>query len=52
VFLIDLTREISMKKMMHLLLATLLLLGAASTMSLADGGAPRPMCSPGNCPDK
>jgi hypothetical protein len=51
-FLIDLTRGIFMKKMIHLLLATLLLLGAVSTSSFADGGAPRPMCSPGNCPQK
>ena len=38
-----------MKKMIHLLLLTLLLLGAMSTSSLADGGSPPPMCSPGNC---
>jgi hypothetical protein len=41
-----------MKKMIHLLLATLLLLGAVSTSSFADGGAKPPMCSPGNCPGK
>ncbi len=41
-----------MKKMMHLLIAALVLLGAASTVSLADGGAPTPMCSPGHCPGK
>jgi len=35
-----------MKKMIHLLLLTLLLLGAMSTSSLADGGSPPPMCSP------
>ena len=39
-----------MKKLIHLMLATLLLLGAVSTTSFADGGAPRPVCSPGNCP--
>jgi hypothetical protein len=38
-----------MKKIVHLVLATLLLLGAVSTTSLADGGAPRPTCSPNAC---
>lgn len=41
-----------MKKMVHLLFVALLLLGAASTSSFADGGARPPMCSPGNCPGK
>jgi hypothetical protein len=41
-----------MKKMSHLLLLTLLLLGAMSTPSLADGGSPPPMCSPSYCPGK
>jgi hypothetical protein len=41
-----------MKKMVRLILATLLVLGAVSTVSFADGGAPAPMCSPKNCPGK
>jgi hypothetical protein len=41
-----------MKKMVRLMLATLVLLGAVSTSSFAAGGAPTPMCSPGNCPGK
>ncbi len=36
-----------MKTVVRLMLATLLLLGAMSTSSLAEGGAPTPMCSPG-----
>ena len=38
-----------MKTVIRLMLATLLLLGAMSTSSLAEGGAPTPMCSPGHC---
>jgi hypothetical protein len=38
-----------MKKMVRLILATVMLLGAVSTVSFADGGAPPPMCSPKNC---
>jgi hypothetical protein len=41
-----------MKKMVHLMLVTLLLLGAVSTSSFADGGAPTPMCAPGHCPGR
>lgn len=41
-----------MKNIARLLLATLVLLGAMSTASFADGGAPTPMCSPGHCPGK
>jgi hypothetical protein len=36
-----------MKKIVRLMLATPVLLGAISTASFADGGAPPPMCSPG-----
>ena len=39
-----------MKNIARLLLVTLVLLGAMSTVSLADGGAPPPMCSPSHCP--
>jgi hypothetical protein len=38
-----------MKKMIRLMLATLVLLSAVSISSFADGGAPTPMCSPGHC---
>jgi hypothetical protein len=38
-----------MKKIMRLMLAALVLLGAVSTSSFAAGGAPMPNCSPGNC---
>ncbi len=41
-----------MKKFIRLVLATLLLVGAVSTASLADGGSPMPTCSPGNCGPK
>jgi hypothetical protein len=41
-----------MKNIARLMLATLVLLGAMSTASFADGGAPAPMCSPGHCPGK
>ena len=33
-----------MKKIVRFLLATLLLLGTVSTVSLADGGSPMPPC--------
>jgi len=46
------TREFLMKKMVHLVLFTLVLLGAVSTSSFAEGGAPTPMCSPSKCPGK
>ena len=39
-----------MKRVANLFLAGLLLLGAFSTVSFADGGAPAPMCGPANCP--
>jgi hypothetical protein len=39
-----------MKKMLRLLIALTILVGAASTTSLADGGAPFPTCSPWHCP--
>lgn len=39
-----------MKKFVRLLVVTLLLTFAMSTASFADGGAPTPLCSPGNCP--
>ena len=39
-----------MKKIARLLLITLVLVGAVSTASLADGGAPPAMCHPANCP--
>ena len=39
-----------MKNIVRLLIAALLLVGAASTASLADGGAPPAMCHPANCP--
>jgi len=38
-----------MKKFARLIVVTLLLTFAMSTASLADGGAPAPKCSPGNC---
>jgi len=41
-----------MKNVVRLILATLLVLGAVSTVSFADGGAPAPMCSPARCPGK
>jgi hypothetical protein len=37
------------KKIMRLLIAVMLLIGAVSTSSLADGGSPFPTCSPGQC---
>jgi hypothetical protein len=40
------------KNIVRLVLATLLLLGAVSTASFADGGAPAPMCAPKNCTGK
>jgi len=36
------------KRIVRLLIAVLLVVGAAST-SLADGGSPFPTCSPGQC---
>jgi len=39
-----------MKKFARLIFVTLLLTFAMSTASLADGGSPTPLCSPGNCP--
>jgi hypothetical protein len=39
-----------MKKSIRLVLAVLLLTGAISTASFADGGSPMPTCSPGHCP--
>ena len=41
-----------MKKVVRLVLAALLLVGAVSTASFADGGAPAPMCSPSHCPPR
>ncbi len=38
-----------MKKAVRLLVVALLLTFAMSTASLADGGAPAPMCTPGDC---
>lgn len=38
-----------MKKIVRLLVVTVLLTFAMSTASLADGGSPMPTCSPGNC---
>jgi len=38
-----------MKTFARLIVVTLLLTFATSTVSLADGGAPTPKCSPGNC---
>ena len=38
-----------MKKIVRLLIAVMLLIGAVSTTSLADGGSPLPTCSPGHC---
>jgi hypothetical protein len=46
------TREFLMKKMVHLVLFTLVLLGGISSSSFAEGGAPPPMCSPSHCPGK
>jgi len=37
------------KKIVRLLIAVMLLIGAVSTTSLADGGSPLPTCSPGHC---
>jgi hypothetical protein len=45
-------RRFLMKNVIRLVLATVLLLGAMSTSSLADGGAPMPLCSPGHCGGK
>ena len=42
-------RRFLMKKMVRLMLATLVLLSAVSISSFADGGAPPPMCAPGHC---
>ena len=39
-----------MKKIVRLIVATVLLTFAMSTASLADGGAPVPTCSPSYCP--
>jgi len=39
-----------MKTIARLLVAVVLLTFAMSTASLADGGAPMPLCSPGHCP--
>ena len=39
-----------MKRIVRLLIAVLLVVGAAST-SLADGGSPFPTCAPGKCPN-
>jgi hypothetical protein len=41
-----------MKKMVRLMVVTLVLLSAVSISSFADGGAPTPMCSPGHCGGK
>lgn len=41
-----------MKKIVRLLVVTLLLTFAMSTASLADGGAPTPLCVPGGCPSQ
>lgn len=41
-----------MKKIVRLMVVTLVLLSAASISSFADGGAPTPMCSPGHCGGK
>jgi hypothetical protein len=38
-----------MKNIVRLLIAALLLVGAASTASFADGGAPPAMCYPSDC---
>ena len=40
----------TVKKIVRLLIAVMLLLGAVSTTSFADGGSPLPTCSPGHCP--
>jgi hypothetical protein len=39
-----------MKMLVRFVIATLLLVGAVSTVSFADGGSPPPMCSPAKCP--
>ena len=39
-----------MKKIVRLIVATVLLTFAMSTASLADGGSPVPTCSPNFCP--
>ena len=41
-----------MKKIVRLLAIGVLLTLALSSASLADGGAPPPMCTPGNCPPR
>jgi hypothetical protein len=38
-----------MKIIARLFVLTLILTFAMSTVSLADGGSPPPMCSPGHC---
>jgi len=38
-----------MKMIVRLFVAITVLTFAMSTASLADGGSPPPMCSPGNC---
>lgn len=45
-------RRFLMKSVIRLVLVTMMLLGAMSTSSLADGGAPMPLCSPGHCGGK
>src|ERR1700730_13537901 len=40
----------TVKKIVRLLIAVMLLIGAVSTTSFADGGSPLPTCSPGHCP--
>jgi hypothetical protein len=37
------------KKIVRLLIAVMLLVGAVSTTSFADGGSPFPTCSPSKC---
>jgi len=39
-----------MKKIAGLIITVLVLVGTLSTPSLADGGAPMPMCLPWDCP--
>jgi hypothetical protein len=38
-----------MKKLLGLAITTLVLVGTLSTPSLADGGAPFPLCAPWQC---
>ena len=38
-----------MTKIVRLVIATLVLVGTLSTSSSADGGAPVPLCVPGQC---